>query len=287
MALANSQIRIITRNLARTATLSAEPDVSNVASMPVTNMQNSNRTLSFRNTAVEVDDVITIHVELSERKPLSAIVLDGHNLKAGDIWRAKLYSGPENTGTETILEWTEALVPKTVGELDWGIDDLVATVFDNWDRAYSVLWFGVIGVQSIDIEIISEENPDGYVDINRLVFGLATSPSRNFTFGYELDYLDTSTLELTEGGSPKSEQGVLRRIIKTTLPRINDATERSTWADFLRSSGQYSEVFISLFPEQGGKRERDHSMVCVVINRSALKNRNATSHTIDITFQET
>ena len=287
MAVANSQIRVIASNLCPLATLTSAPVEHDVATMPVANLQNSNRTLSWRSTAIGVGDIARIDVEMPERKYISALVLDGHNLRAGDLWRLRLFSGPAKTGTLTETEWTEALVPKTAGELDWGIDTLVATVFDNWDRAYSVIWFGLLGVQSMEIEIVSEGNEAGYVEANRMLFGQAVSPSRNFTYGYDLDYLDTSSMELTEGGSPKVEPGVLRRLIRVTLPRINDATERSTWADFLRTSGGKAEIFISLFPEQGGKRERDYSMVCIVQSRSPLTNRSATAHTLNLTFQET
>jgi len=284
VAIANSQIRVITENLARVATLTATPELDNIATMPIENVQNSNRTLSFRSTAID-EDGVTIGFELPARKRISAVVLDGHNLRVGDKWKVRLWSGPEKTGSLFETEFLEALVPKTAGEVNWGIDNFTATAFDDWDRVYSVTWFGSVAAQSGEIVVISEGNPDGYIDFNRLVFGQAISPQRNFQFGYELDYLDTSTHELTAGGSGRSDPGVIRRLINIQLPRVLDS-ERSTWADFVRNTSMYNEIFVSLFPERGGKLERDHSMMCIVKSRSALRNVNARRFTISINFQE-
>lgn len=285
MAIAENRIRVITENLARQATLTATPDVENIASMPVENLQNSNRTLSFRSTAID-DEGVTISFELPSRRRMSAVVIDGHNLRVGDLWKIRAWAGPEKTGELYETDWLEAMVPKTAGELNWGIDTLSTTVFDDWDRAYSVAWFGSEAVQSGEIIIISEDNEDGYINVNRLLFGEAVSPERNFSFGYELNYLDTSTYELTQGGSSKADPGFLRRIISLSLPRFID-TERSAWADFMRLSSRYNEVFISLFPEAGGKLERDYSMVCIVKEHSSLRNIHSGKFTMTIQLQET
>ncbi|MDX1491271.1 MAG: hypothetical protein R3332_08290 [Pseudohongiellaceae bacterium] len=284
MAIANSQIRVIVENLARSATLSATPVPSLVSTMPVENVQNSNRTESFRSTAVD-ENGLTIAFELPERKRISALVLDGHNLRVGDTYQLRLWSGPNKTGTLFESDVAEALVPKTAGELNWGIDTLSASVFDEWDRPYSVLWFGSIVAQSGEIVIISDGNPAGYIDINRILFGQAVSPVRNFRYGYELSYSSTSKLEFSEGGSPKRDVGIKRRSIRLTLPRILDA-ERSAWADFIRNTADFDEIFVSLFPERGGKLERDHSMVCYVTSTSGLRNSNATKHTLEFALQE-
>lgn len=285
MAIAKNQIRVITENLARQATLTATPPEHNILNMPVENLQNSNRTLSFRSTAIDAVGV-TISFELATRRRMSAVVLDGHNLRVGDLWKIRSWAGPGKTGDLYETEWLEAMVPKTAGELNWGIDNLSSTVFDDWDRAYSVAWMGSEAVQSGEILIISNGNEDGYIDINRMLIGQAASPERNFAFGYELDYLDTSTHEMTEGGSSKTDPGFLRRTISLSLPRFVDY-ERSAWADFMRLSSKYSEIFISLFPEAGGKLERDYSMVCVVKERSSLRNVHATKFTMTMQLLET
>ncbi|MDO9475733.1 MAG: hypothetical protein Q7L07_03400 [Pseudohongiella sp.] len=285
MAVANSQIRVIAENLARSATLSVEPELDNIEMMPIANVQNSNRTLSFRSTAVD-EDGITLSFEMPARRRLSAVVLYGHNLKVGDKWKVKLWGAPGKTGDLFETEWMDALVPKKAGEMNWGIDNMTSTVFDDWDMAYSVIWFGSKAAQSGEILIVSDGNADGYIEINRLLFGQAVSPIRNFSFGYELDYLDTSTHEMTEGGSSKVDQGHLRRVINLALPRLLD-TERSAWADFLRNVGRYNEIFVSLFPEAGGKLERDYSMVCVVKSHSPLKNIRAAKYALNLTLQET
>lgn len=285
MAVANSRIRIIAQNLARSAALTSAPEVHNIESMPIGNVQNSNRTLSFRSTAVDAEGC-TISFELAVRARISALLLDGSNLRVSDKFKIRLWAGPAKTGSFFETDWIPALVAKTAGELNWGIDTLSSTVFDDWDRIYSVAWFGSVVAKSGEIVIISEDNPAGYIEINRIAFGQAESPMRNFEFGYNLSYMSTSAMELTEGGSPKIETGIKRRVIRLKLPRIGDLS-RSAWADFIRNIADYQEIFVSLFPERGGKLERDHSMVCVVVQNSGLQNVNATKHTLDITFQET
>lgn len=285
MAVANSRIRVIAENLARSAELASSPEVANIESMPVSNLQNSNRTLSFRSLAIDPEGV-TISFEMSARRRLSAVVLYGHNLKVGDKWKVRLWSAPGKSGDLFETDWMDALVPKRAGEINWGIDQMTSSVFDDWDMAYSVMWFGSQVGQSGEIIVISDDNSDGFIEINRLLFGQAVSPTRNFSFGYELDYLDTSTADLTQGGSLKVDAGHQRRIINLSLPRLLDV-ERSAWADFIRNAGKYSEIFVSLFPERGGKLERDYSMVCVISNRSPLKNARAAKYALHLNLQET
>lgn len=284
MALSNSKFRVITENLALSATLTSTPAPNNIASMPVSHVQNRLRTESFRSTAID-ENGVTIGFEMPARRRLSALVLDGHNLRVGDTFKLKLWSGPGKTGALFETEWLAALTPKTLGDVNWGIDQMTATVFDDWDRAYSVAWFGSVAAQSGEIIIISDGNPDGYIELNRLIFGQALSPDRNFQFGYELDYLDTSSFDITQGGSPKVEPGIVRRIIRLSLPRVIEL-ERASWADFIRNTTRYNEIFISMFPERGGKLERDYSMVCTVSTRAPLKNKNARHFTLSVNLQE-
>ena len=285
MAIANNQMRVIAKNLINESVLVSSPPGSNVATMPVENLQNSNRTLSFRSTAIDASGTV-ISGELPNRVKVSALVLDGHNLRPGDVFKIKCWAGPAKSGSVFETDWIEALVAKKAGELDWGIDPLTSSVFDNWDSVYSVAWFGLIAVQSYEITIISDGNADGYIEVNQVVLGTAISPGRNFSVGYELGHLDTSTFELTEGESTKRDAGVVKRLIKLQLPRILD-TERSAWAEFQRSTTQYHEIFISLFPEQGGALERDYSMICIVKNITPMVNVNAKKFTPGMTLQET
>jgi hypothetical protein len=280
----NPRIRVIPFNHAHAATLEVLPAEECVASMPVSNLQNSNRTKSFRITAI-TEDGFTIKGELTRRIRASAAVLYGHNLRVGDTWRVRLFAGPGSSGDAFETDWMAALKPKLASELDWGIDTLAATPVDNWPGLpHSAAWFGAVATQSFEIDVRSNENPAGFVDINQLFFGEAVSPSRNFKYGYNLSYFDTSQYSLTEGGSTKVDRGLLKRVA-LSLPRIT-TEERSTWADFQLNTQQYAELFVSLFPERGGKLERDYAMVCMVRQNGGLQNENAKKFQMNMTLQE-
>ncbi|GJM12798.1 MAG: hypothetical protein DHS20C12_12010 [Pseudohongiella sp.] len=287
MALNNGNFRIMYRNLIDVATLTSTPAPGNVASMPIDNVKTLNHMESFRSTTTDSSG-ITITGSLTQAERVSGVVLNRHNLKAGDTWRFRGWSGAGQTGTEYDSGWLNALMFKKLGELDTKVDKLVTTVFDEegWETQFSRMFFGSIVVRSFTIEIISDGNSDGYIDINRIWLARAVSFQRNFGYDYELDWIDTSLSELTEGNSPRFERGGSFRQITLAIPRIFD-TDRHAASDLIRHALSSNEVFIDLFPEKEGKLERDYTMTAYIADRSALRTINANKHTIRITFRET
>lgn len=287
MALSNENFRIMYRNLIDIAALTSTPALDNVATMPIDYVKNLDHTKSFRSTAI--DSVgITISGELDAAERVSGAVIYRHNLKPGDTWRFRGWSEAGKTGTEFDTGFVDALMFKKLGELDTKVDSLVTTVFDDpgWETAFSRLFFGSIVVRSFEIQIISDGNADGYIDVNRIWLARATSFQRNFGYNYELDWLDSSVVDMTDGESPKVDEGGSRREIRMSVPRVFDA-ERDSMADLIRQALNSNEVFISLFPEKEGKLERDYTMTAMIPDRSPLQSANVQRHTISFTFRET
>lgn len=287
MAVNNKFFRIMYRNLIDVAALTATPAPNNVASMPIDYVKNFDRVKSFRNTTIDATG-ITISGELPGPERISGVVLYRHNLRAGDTWRIRVWEGAGKTGAVFDTGFVAALIYKKLGELDTKVDTLVSTVFDDpgWTTAFSRLFFGSIVGRSFEIQVISDGNPAGYIDINRIWLARAISFQRNFGFDYALDWKDLSKIDLSEGESVKVDKSGNYRVIQISVPRVMDI-DRGTMADVIRIAGNSSEVFIDLFPEQEGKLERDYTMTAVLIDHSPLRSLNINKHTISFTLRET
>lgn len=287
MAVENQRFRIMYRNVIDMATLVSEPALNNVATMPIANVKNFDRSENFRSTAIDANGIV-ISGELATAERVSGAAIYRHNLRAGDTWRFRGWTGPGKTGTEIDTGFVPALLFKTLGELDSHVDTFVTTVFDDpgWETAFSHLYFDSLAIRSFEIQIVSENNPDGFIDINRIWLARAFSFQRNFGYEYELDFVGLSKVSLSEAESIKVDEAGWFRRIKIVIPRIFDS-DRANAADLIRQALNSNEVFINLFPEQGGKLERDYTMTAIIPDRSALRSLNINKHSLSFTFRET
>jgi hypothetical protein len=251
-----SNLRILYRNLADAATLAASPAL--VSTLPVANLQVTGRARVARTTST-ADQAIT--GDWGSAQPVNGIVLWRHNLTETSTWRVRLYAGANQTGTLLYDSGGLAGEMMPLGDLRWGVDPLGATLQRGWSVAYqAVLWTPTVQARSFRIDLSDPDNPAGYLQVARLFIGAYWSPVQNADYGAAMAWTDDSELIRTDGGSLRTFIRAVSRQLSFSLSRMEEA-DRGAFVDLVREVGRVHEVFISLFPEAGGKLERDHQIL--------------------------
>lgn len=251
----SNNLRLIAVNEFDSATVAVSPAAA--SGLPVTNLQDSKRARVWRSTDTD-DQVITGN--FSDAVPIDGVVLWRHNLSQAATWRIELF---ENTNQADELYDSgdlDAYDILTLGELDFGADPLGLSVFDGWDWAFSVHWLALISPRSYRLTLKDADNPDGYLQAARLVMGRGLQPEVNASWGASLAWVDESKHQRMAGGSLHVEQVENYRRLECALEWLNDA-ERRQFTEAQRRTGKRGEVFVSLYPNAGGAKERDHSLV--------------------------
>lgn len=248
--------RIIVQNDADSATLSASPAL--VATLPVTNLQETSRYKVARTTSAASQD---IKGDFTIDRLISCCVLYRHNLTTAGTLRLILYSGAGQTGS-TMYDSTATLAHpiKALGDLEPGYSALGESVFTGWDWYFSTLWFAPVWARSFKLTLADAANPAGYFQAARLVLGRHIEPFDTISYGVEMGWEENTKQSRTDGGSLRSETTEAFRKLNFSLERLTDG-ERARIVELLRSMGKRKDFFVSAFPGQNGAKERDFSML--------------------------
>lgn len=274
-------LRIVTPKISDAATLTSSDFV---ATLPVTNLQLEGRGRTARTTNATGNK--TILGNLAGIAILSAMVLYNHNLTSQATWRLELYDGANQTGTKVYDSGTLNALPAVGwGEFQWGLLPWGGSVFTGWGSAFSVLWFDPVGALSFRLTIADAANPDGYLDMKRLLMGNYFEPLVNVEYGLNVFWQDNSEQMRTQGGSLRTDNRVQFRVARGTLPALTQG-ERATFVEMTRQVGLRVEVFMSIFPEIGGAMERDHSILGKFTTMPDLMHSQYNSFKSDLVFEE-
>lgn len=273
--------RIISANISDLATLSSSDFA---ATLPVTNLQVEGRGRVARTTNATGNKVI--NGNFAAVSITSACVLYNHNLTSQATIRLQLWDADNQTGNLVYDTGTfVALPPLGWGDFQWGLVPWGANVFTGWGRSFTDIWFPAVGAKSFRITLADAINPDGYLQVKRLLIGPYFEPAVNMEYGMNLSWQDNSDQVRTQGGSLRTDNRVLYRKLTGKLPAILSA-ERATWMNILRTIGKRSETFFSIYPEVGGALERDHAVLGKFTDMPDLLTDTPSSYSSTITFEE-
>lgn len=254
-----SNLRLIWAIPSDEATLSASPAL--VATLPETNLQDPTRSRVARTTGLADQQILG---DLTALTVVNSFVLWRHNLSSAATWRIELFDGAGQTGGAVYDSGIGiANPPKALGDLEWGIDALGATVFNDWSLAYSVMWFPATAALSFRLTLSDSDNLYGYMESSRMMLGRYFEPKTNADFGLGLKWVDQSKQIRTAGGTLRTEAGPVFREMSLNLSFLTES-ERPKFMEIMRMRGKRSDLFISFFPEVGGEKERDYAFVCKI-----------------------
>lgn len=240
---------MIINNFHDTATLTATSEA-----LPVSYTQESGRTKIWRSedTAPQV-----VNGTLPSPNFLSAMVVYNHNLTTAGIIRIEyLLQGAVVFDSGDII--ASSLIPLGVwraGVDPWGAQDL--TEFPN---THYVIWTEPTLATDYRITIKDPDNPDGYVQVSRIIAGLSYSPEMNASYGVNLEWEEFAEHRRTEGNSLRTIGEGTARVLTFDLAYL----EREGLGELSREllkAGKKQDIYINLYPEMGGALEAEHAFV--------------------------
>ena len=144
---------------------------------------------------------------------------------------------------------------------------------NTWARgggSDGVVWFEPVGVRQLIVELHSVDNPDGYIEISRLVAGMYWAPEYNASYGASLALVDTSEGYRTVAGEAKSNVGTRHRVLNINLEFLTPA-DRARLARIVDECGTVRPLLFSLFPENADPvLEQQHMLYGRVANIEAI-----------------
>jgi hypothetical protein len=258
-----SNIRIVRSNESDAATLSS--DIAFVSTLPITNLQRDGRNPKGR----VLDTEHTMTITYAKPSVLSVIGLFYHNLSTTATWSVTAKDSVDNTLYASGLQ--SAYEIKSLGDLDWGIDELGASIFTGWGEPFSVIWLDTVisGVYTVDVFVSDPDNEDGHLDYGRLISGNYITPEKNPLWGdLPISWVNTDTQIRMNDGGLRANRGIRFRKSAFDL-RYLSTTERSTFFDMFYSTGGYRDILVSLHPDAGASLRRDGTFICKNVQQAS------------------
>lgn len=227
--------------------------------LPLSNTQIYGRS---RTSVIHPDSNGTSVIEFDcpELTLTSGLVLYRHFLSNVSTWRVELFNEPGLRGDRVYDSGTqECVFTKSLGDLDWLVDRLVASTFDSWPHKFSQMWFEGVFHQSGRITIIDKEARDNVHEIDRIYLGRVFKPTFNFSYGHEHAWQSPDAAIRTAAGSQFASQRTLTRRLSFALDYLSDL-ERPHLSSAIQRAGMHQDFFISMFPGWGGQKEIDYAM---------------------------
>jgi len=242
-----ANIRAVFNNLLNTATIS--PNSANFSpELPASNVGLQGRTRVARTTDT---NEMAFTIDFGSANTVNSAALVRHNLTSAATWRVRLYSAANLGGT---LVYDSGSVSALSGA-----DSFVE------DNQYSYMWFTGVTAMSALVSLNNSGNPDGYLQLARIVLGEYITATVNASFGAEFGWDEDTRQTRTTGGSLRSDDLATYRTLKCDLRELTEA-ERDAWQAGSFYVGKRRDFLVSLYPGDSGNRERDNTVLCKFID---------------------
>lgn len=254
-----ANIRILARNLADTATITADPAMS--TTLPVTNVQRqTSRARTARTTGLASQDI--------------KLAWSGDQVANMVAW-SRDNASTVTPGTDRFLgysgaAWTTGIVD-TTAQTTFSTTGLNTHIDVHTEADFRLLknraryFTGVTTMESAILRLADASNPDGYREITRLFVGQYEELAYQPPFGgVELEVMDAGKSARASDGTLQVSKGWKARQLSLDLQFIPDADLATLWA-IARYLGKDRECWVSLYPGEGGLKELYNQMVCRLV----------------------
>lgn len=247
-------LRIIYKNIADTATISAS---STAGSLTASNMQNDIKGKVHRSAGLSVTYTLTWPTAQS----VTAVSLPAHNLSQNATITVNIYSDAGATALVT-TSGTGPAAPGSSNMWNWS-PPLNANTFAFGGFNKTTIWFNQVysTVRAIKITLTdATTNTIGYIDCARLVVGSHWEPTHNVQNGtLQMSPQDMSTSTRTDAGDLISNRSVVYDTLSLGTVYLSE-TDRSTFYRMLKQ-GSSKYVLLSVFPSMNNVTlEADHTI---------------------------
>lgn len=254
---AGSNLYIIGTNLFDNATLVA---TSEATGYDKENMQLDTKSSVWRSTNLSEQ---TITATWGTTQTLSAIAFAFSNLHTDSTVQLKLYT---NSGDPSPVLDTGVLTVDYSYSAPYGLNTIGLDSFAYGGGTYFSSLFAETDCKEIKVIINSGGNPDGYMEISRIIAGLAYTPEYGASYGIEEKTNDSAIHIRPDSGNLASKNGVISKGFNLTLGALNQVDRHGLTA-IARGRGLSVPVFASLYENSENRQERQAHMIYGVFNQ--------------------
>lgn len=247
-------IRVIMNNEHDRATLAASS-----AQSAAEYTQVSGRSYSWRTLTTKNEQLI---VTLENPDFISSVVVYGHNLSSvGTVQVEYLFEGNVVHDTGPVV--AADVIP--LGVWRAGIDPWGGSDLSSLPSIHYNVWTTPTLVDSYRITFDDPLNEAGYIQVGRIFSGMHYSPPKdmNVSWGVKLKWEFRGEKKRTESGSLRHIGGGVSRRLTFDFKHLDDE-EVGILTQELLKAGAGKEIYISIYPEEGGVKEASHAFVAML-----------------------
>lgn len=193
------------------------------AALPLANLQDQRLAKVARSTNDDLASTI-VNVDFADQKYLYIFAIPKHNLTIDALIRVRLGNDVTFAADNYDTGWVKAY--PTIYPADMPLWDDPGTwdgylAQDDYDRGLTFGWPHVLSSPTngryLRLEINDTANPDGYVDLGRLITASGYIPVINFERGANLGWQTNSTSVESDGGAMFHNEKPRRRVFNCVL----------------------------------------------------------------------
>ncbi len=242
-------VRFIIDNAHTGAALSATSEA-----LAIENSQNSRRAYVWRSTDTTQQTITGTPTPTAA----SGFAVVRHNFSAlatVQLILKKDAATVYDSGALTVSE------PIPAGVWRAGVDAYGATYNERLDPQIFNIWFAPVFFDEYQIIITDADNAAGFLELGQIFLGLAFEPAYGMSYGVQMQWIEQTEHQRTDGGSLRSEgTHAKHRRMTFGLNYLGDTDRTAMLVDFF-DAGKRSDVFISAYPEATGMLEIEHAFV--------------------------
>lgn len=247
-------LRVVPLNFHDSGTLSTS--VAPVTDFPAEDTQNSIRSKGWRSPNLTTQYIAGT---LDSDRTATHFSLFRHTCAGADV-RLQLYSDAAWT-TQVYDSGTVAVKNVAATDpYDWGVDPFGVGQNDPFVlEAPFWLWFTATTFRSYRITFSGTPLDSTYFQVSRIWLGKHFELARQPVFGASIGPADQTVRNRSIGGSLRTDISASWRVMVLDLSGVNE-DERATWGKIARQLGAGRDFVLSLYPEDGTEKERDHTL---------------------------
>lgn len=220
----------------------------------IDNVLNDEKTSMYRSTSAATQTITAIWTAAQD---ISAVALAFTNLVRNAEVTIKLYTNAAdpspvyNTGAKVV----EYAYPPPRGFSTIG---LVALAYGG--GTYTSCLFPTQSIKKMEIEIDDSANPDGYIEVGKVITGKAFTPNYGAAYGISMPVQDNSQSSRTDAGNLVTTRGTIVKTVRFDVNLLNIESRRELM-EMIRHNGRSGPLFASIHETSINPEERQSYMI--------------------------
>ena len=120
--------------------------------------------------------------------------------------------------------------------------------------------FATVPAKKLEIITNSAGNPDGYIEVSRIICGTAYTPEIGAAYGAQISHIDNTSTVVTDSGDTLVNRGIVKKSISFSLG-VLDPVSKHGLANVIKNRSASNPVFASMYENSEKPEERQAFMI--------------------------